>query len=275
MAELTFLVDNSPSGHLPELEAEHGFSLYIRFHNKNILCDTGASGCFAGNAEKIGISLKDLSFAFMSHGHADHTGGLAQLLELSGTDIYISKYAEDRHFISLRHEKPKDISPDFRLFMEYRDRFRFVSTSTWLSEDIAAVYNISDRYAKPYGNSYLEADCGAGGRQDDFIHEMALVLKRNSGIIIISPCSHGGAGNIMDSCRRFTGERRVKAYIGGLHFVDSPYTEEETERFLKEMQETAPETVFYTGHCTGDKAKARLSGNPRIKFFHTGDRLVI
>lgn len=76
--------------------------------------------------------------------------------------------------------------------------------------------------------------------------------------------------NIIEACRRFTGIEKVKAFVGGLHFVDSDETEKEVRQFLHDKQQVAPETIFYTGHCTSDKAKHLLAQCPEIRFFHTG-----
>ena len=56
-----------------------GLSFFIETAEKKILFDTGLSGLFFTNAEKMGISLRDLDFLILSHGHSDHTGGLAAL----------------------------------------------------------------------------------------------------------------------------------------------------------------------------------------------------
>ena len=60
--------------------AEHGFSAYIEAEGKRILFDTGYSGAFLQNAEKMQIDLFDLDYIVLSHGHFDHTGGLWHLV---------------------------------------------------------------------------------------------------------------------------------------------------------------------------------------------------
>ena len=76
---LTVLVDNTT---LTDryFAGEPGLSFLIRTAEKKILFDTGYSGLFLANAEKMGISLRDLDYVVLSHGHLDHTGGLVTLI---------------------------------------------------------------------------------------------------------------------------------------------------------------------------------------------------
>ena len=75
---LTVLVDNTAVMDL-DLCGEAGLSFLLETGGKKILFDTGLSGLFLANAEKMGIPLRDLDFLVLSHGHLDHTGGLATL----------------------------------------------------------------------------------------------------------------------------------------------------------------------------------------------------
>jgi 7,8-dihydropterin-6-yl-methyl-4-(beta-D-ribofuranosyl)aminobenzene 5'-phosphate synthase len=73
---LTVLIDNTTFME-HNYCGEAGLSFLLETAGKKILFDTGLSGLFLSNAEKMGIGLWDLDFLIFSHGHIDHTRGLA------------------------------------------------------------------------------------------------------------------------------------------------------------------------------------------------------
>src|SRR5215207_2545605 len=71
-------------GDRPGLERDWGFSVLIEYGGRRILFDAGNDGqVFARNVRRLGVDLRRLDFAVISHRHADHTGGLAHLLRLN------------------------------------------------------------------------------------------------------------------------------------------------------------------------------------------------
>ena len=66
------------------LVAEHGFAALVTVRaggrSTSLLFDTGQSpDAMVRNADRLGIGLGDLHSVVLSHGHFDHTGGLAGL----------------------------------------------------------------------------------------------------------------------------------------------------------------------------------------------------
>ena len=75
----TLIENNSDENNI--LLSEHGLSLYIETGEIKILFDTGKSGDFIKNAEKLKIDLSNLDYVILSHGHYDHSGGFRKLVE--------------------------------------------------------------------------------------------------------------------------------------------------------------------------------------------------
>src|SRR5437868_15131148 len=77
-------------GKRPEMRKDWGFAALLEFGGKRILFDTGNNArTFSENTEALGIDLRKLDFAAISHRHGDHTSGLNHLPTLNpGIKIY-------------------------------------------------------------------------------------------------------------------------------------------------------------------------------------------
>ena len=70
--------------------AEHGLAYWVEWNGQRVLFDTGQGGVLAGNADRLGISLRDANAVVLSHGHYDHSGGLSEVLRnIRPTTIYL------------------------------------------------------------------------------------------------------------------------------------------------------------------------------------------
>jgi len=81
--------------------AEWGLSILVEVNETGILMDTGLSFSAAHNAQLMGIDLSTIDCIVLSHGHADHTGGLREVLKIKGEvdiiahpDIWAAKYVQ-------------------------------------------------------------------------------------------------------------------------------------------------------------------------------------
>ena len=64
--------------------AEWGLSILVETDETSLLVDTGLSFSAVHNAQVLGIDLSTIDRIVLSHGHADHTGGLTEILPLTG-----------------------------------------------------------------------------------------------------------------------------------------------------------------------------------------------
>ena len=177
------------------------------------------------------MHLKDVDFAVLSHGHYDHGGGLGKFLEINEqASVYVSAHAFAPHFSRNGY---------IGLEPSLRDSGRMVSVSetTELAEGIT-LYRLD---CEPMDTAGLEMEEAGVRKPDDFRHEQYLMIEERGKRILISGCSHKGILNIMEAFR-------PDILVGGFHFMK--ITE---EAWLKAAAETllSYDTVYYTGHCTG------------------------
>ena len=272
MVKIKVLIDNQP-GDDALLECEHGLSFYIETGCSRVLCDMGASEKFISNASRMGIDLSAIDFAFVSHGHADHTGGLPDYLKAFGEKkVYLSERISKEMYFSSRRGSRRDISTERSVFENHQDRLVLLKDSCWITPEIAAVYMDVHEHSQPLGNAFLSKEVYGEESLDDFGHELSLAVLTPKGLVVVSSCSHGGAVNIIKSCCRFTGMPRIYAFVGGLHLVDGEQTTSEVEAFVNEIKTEYPDIKIYTGHCTGGLAKQELMSHTLdVQIFKTGD----
>jgi len=104
--KITIPVDNQAGG---DLIAEHGLSLWIETEGKHILFDTGQGTALENNARVFGIDLSKAEFLVLSHGHYDHTGGIAQVLQQAHNAGLYSHSGVVQPRYAIRNGTPKSI----------------------------------------------------------------------------------------------------------------------------------------------------------------------
>ena len=245
----------------PLLAAEHGLSLYIETDHHRILFDAGQSGAFADNAMRMGVDLSAVDLCVLSHGHYDHSGGLARFLEVND---HAPVYVHERAFEAHHNASGKYIGVDPFL----AEHPRIVRVGDWFEIDSSlTLCTCNDRIDGVPASARGMTVCENGVHtQDDFLHEQYLVISEGGKRTVISGCSHKGILNIV---RWLSPD----VLIGGFHFMklnpageDAAYLSTAADALL------AQPCVYYTGHCTGDAAfaflKARMGS--RLHGLHTG-----
>lgn len=279
MLKVIVLIDNNKSQSDCDLLCEHGLSIYFEADNKKWLYDVGASGKYLLNALILGIEGNEVNNLILSHGHKDHTGGLKDFLQTNtSAQIFVPQGISNRYYYTYRHERKRDISTDHSLFTQYPSHFTSVKESIWLSDSVALVYNDSYLYLKPKGNQYLTVSDGTSEHPDLFNDEVALAVKTEKGLVVLSACSHNGVLNILQSCANFTSCNNVYAFVGGMHLVDGISEEQDdVESIADEIKNIYPDIKIYTGHCTGENAISVLSRKMKDRFcvFNSGMEIPI
>lgn len=248
------------------LTAEHGLSLYIETEKHRILFDTGQTDAFARNAALLGVDLTLVDTAVLSHGHYDHTGGLARFLELND---HAPVYVHRRAFERFRASDGREIGMD----LEHASNPRIVRTGdTLLLDNDLWLCTCNDK-ARPYASNSgdLLMFRNGGFVPDDFHHEQYLCLRENGRLVTISGCSHKGILNILHWLR-------PDVLIGGFHFKSlKPDRQGRATLDFAARHLAAFPTEYYTCHCTGrgpfEYLKETLGD--RLHYLSCGSRIAL
>ena len=245
----TVLSDNRTNNDL--LETEHGLSILLETDRHRILLDTGASDVFIRNAERLNIDLTTVDYVFISHGHSDHAGGLRYLMEINQqAKIIVSPDAISGKFYSKRGNL-HSITTQWPEGLE--KRIFLIDHSQEVVDSIHVIAHIPHVHPMPKGNQNLYVLNTSGDYvHDDFRHELALYVDG----LLFTGCAHSGLENILAAC-----PWPVHSVVGGFHLLDGQETEEELTALAQRLlddENSSPNTLFYTSHCTGDHVFAIL-----------------
>jgi 7,8-dihydropterin-6-yl-methyl-4-(beta-D-ribofuranosyl)aminobenzene 5'-phosphate synthase len=281
--KITALIENTRPDDRAELTAEFGLSLYVERDGQRVLFDTGASGAFSDNAEKLGIDLKGVDVAVVSHHHFDHGGGLACFLETNRTaKVYLRKSGDKDFYFKAPLLGSRYIGLDQGLLQKEAGRLEFIEGFTEILPGIYILTAIDTQYAQPRGNRRLFVEENGAYEPDSFGHELMMVTRGEDGLVVFSGCSHHGIQNMLSTVARQFPNEPIKAVVGGFHLIGLPVlnTMAGSKKDIRQLGNELlkfPVESFYTGHCTGQKAYRVLKSvmAERLQRFQTGSELVL
>lgn len=252
------------------LKKDWGFSALVEYDGKRILFDTGNNAdIFAQNVKALGVDLKKLDFAIISHRHGDHTSGLNYLLSII-PDITIYTPREPfgvfggsvpRTFYRRLESLPAEMSyfggaPPETLSGGSpwaHARFVWIDKLTEIASGIFVVPTVSQTPGT------LE------------LHELSLAIKTPKGLILVAGCSHPGIEKILEASMAV--DKHVHLIFGGMHLVTTP--DPEISRIATALHDQWKVDRLALGHCTGEPAFAAFQKTFGDQYLYAGLGTVI
>ncbi len=258
--------------------AEWGLSILIEVDGLRILMDTGLSFSAVHNAQLMGIDLSTIDRIVLSHGHADHTGGLREVLKIKGAvdiiahpNVWASKYTRrdgqtEEQYIGI---------PFSREELESRGaRFNLTREPVHISDNVMTTGEIPmlSGYEETEDNLFTKE--GGVLQPDKLADDLALVIDTDFGLVVILGCAHRGIVNTLRHAQNITGKELIYAAIGGTHLFRA--SGERIEQTIADLKEMGIQRLGVS-HCTGFRASARLAQEFKDAFFlnNAGTRLTL
>ncbi|MFB4305168.1 MBL fold metallo-hydrolase [Actinomadura sp. GTD37] len=250
--------------------AEHGFAALVTVRrdgrSTTLLFDTGRSpDAMVVNADRLGVDLGDIQGVVLSHGHFDHTGGLAGLAGRRGVralPMVLHPLAWTRRRFAVPGREPEELPTLSRRALdaegfqvvERREPSLLVDGSVLITGEVDRTTEFEHGMPPPH-----QAWTGSGWAHDPLVaDDQALVVHvRGRGLVVLTGCGHAGAVNIVRHARRLTGVDRLHALVGGLHLGGAAF-EPVIPPTVAALTELAPSLVV-PGHCTGWRAQHALA----------------
>jgi 7,8-dihydropterin-6-yl-methyl-4-(beta-D-ribofuranosyl)aminobenzene 5'-phosphate synthase len=162
------------------LTTSWGFSCLIEGTEQTILFDTGGDGkILLSNMNLMDIDPKSIDTVFLSHIHADHTGGVEEFLKQN---------------------------PNITVCLPESFPISFQQAITKYGARIKTVAHFTRLFHSVYST----------GEMGDWIKEQALILATSNGLVIITGCAHPGVVNVVREARERCNEN-VYLLMGGFH----------------------------------------------------------
>ena len=275
------LTDNAPAA-VSGLENEWGLSLHLDTGDETYLFDFGQTDVFVRNARALGIDLASVDAAFLSHAHYDHADGMSYFFEANDrAPRYLSEACAENawstkggatapHYIGIapgtleRHAG--------RIVRVKTDRVSEVSPDIYLLPHGVGDGGEETYSLFPSASGMLRRVRGAWER-DTFEHELTIVVRVSSGLVVLSSCSHVGLPQIVGEVQRAFPTDSIAAFVGGLHLMRA---DADAVRRVCACVRESDITSLIIGHCTGEEATRMLASElpGRVDHLAPGRRFV-
>ena len=222
---------------------EHGLSILIEFNDNKILFDTGQTGQYLTELERLGKKEADIDAVVVSHGHYDHANGMKYLE--NNLPVFIHKDALLPKYKRIGNSY-KFNGVDLDAIEKNNNNFIFVKDGYEILPKISIVGDIKNEI---HNHKFLlDRDSNF---IDDFHDEIGLVIEEDDGLSVFLGCSHFGVENALKKIKGIHHDKIIKNLVGGMHLIEKDSIE--IIRLAKMLKQKGIKRI-YPLHCTGEEA---------------------
>lgn len=253
---LVVMVENTAAGR--GVLGEHGLSFLLEIGQQRLLVDTGQGMALCHNALKLDVNLAQIDTLVLSHGHYDHSGGVAVLprrtvplpvfVHPAAFESKFSQHADGSvHEVGLPTAAQTALeSGDFQL--------RRIRELTEILTDVFVTGEIPRRttYEDVGGAFFLNESCTEA---DPLRDDQAVAVRTAAGVVLLLGCAHAGTVNTMNHVADFLDITRFHAVIGGMHLQNA--SQERLEATLQALDRYDVQLICPC-HCSGLQTSLRV-----------------
>lgn len=277
------------------LLAEHGFAALVdlKAAGVRILWDAGITPMtLLENMKRMQVAPSTISKIALSHGHDDHTAGVADVIR--AMDLHarprkwerdarledIRRYAEGRQAPVVVHpaafrerwDTSKDGAKYGPILPPSRREWEAAGAEIILSEGpyelgpgcwaSGAIPRLSfEKAGASEESAYRDGDVFM---HDTIDEDQAIILHvQDKGLVILSGCAHSGIVNTVNYAREISGVGQVWAILGGFHLARAK--DEEIQRTVDAIEAVHPQWIV-PSHCTGFRAMCQFAAQMPHEF---------
>ncbi len=259
--------------------AGHGYSVLVTGRRageeRTMLFDVGPyADLWLANAARLGLDLAAIEVVFLSHWHADHSGGLPEV---------VAAIAAARRTAGVRAPLLVDLHPDrpdqrgillpsgTMILLQPEPTLAALEAAGGRVATHAEAHALCDGFF--FGSGQIDRVTeyekglvghhsfrGDTGVEDPLILDERFVAAcvRGRGVSVLSACSHAGVVNAAIGAQQQFPGVPIDVVLGGYH-LSGKAMEERIEATVRDLRERVRPRVVAPGHCTGWRATAALA----------------